>query len=1225
MNGLGTGALFFLAIFLSVVGIMLISGLRTPHVFTIALRQLKGHAKPNVALLCAACVGSAVITGSLLSGDSLQSSITDAAYQNLNEVDHIITSDKLFNTSILDRLAANSTLQETVDHLAPALLLDGMVENPDTGAKTRRANLIGFETRFLDFGELMSTEGSRLGVPGENEIYLSEAVSDEVDVKEGDRLNVTFTNAEQLLEAVFLGSQDRTLISVQFSVADVVRGDSLGRFQLNAQRNVPKNVYISLETMQKVLGAESAVNTILISNAGDEREGVKLCGETGFSLEKALDDAIGYRDAGLRLVANREKNYVKLESDDVFLSFEYNELLADSNTVPALDTASPVLTYFWNSLSFENRSVPYSTVCAFDPALDQGFGRFSVNGTGQQVRGELAENELIINNWTAERVGVEVEDVVTINYLVIDEYYTIKDVTRNFTIKYIVDIIDKAEDDMLMPSFPGIEEKESAFDWDPPFPIDLGLISDDDEEYWQSYRGTPKAFISLKTGSDLRKTDIGNLTQVRMLPLPGADLSELIGQLEEILDAYVGAGETSLIMKDIKLDALASASGVELFTQMFLAFSASCILASAVLIMLLITLRVDSRITEIGVLRALGFKKRTINHVLLLEGATVSVLGGFVGAVLGFVFGYFLISGMNTFWSPIVEGAEVQFYFSLDSLVIGFSAGALIAIFTMMVALHFSQKGTVFTSIRHLAPEKKKRTAALPILLLLAGLVILIPLVTGTTRPPDDVGLLIMGLAPLLLIMSVRGFIAMKKEAYHDSLFALVIVMFALLLIVLFSESALIIELFFISGALLLFGFLLLFNHILMKKERTQKKPEQGNGRWLFWFSVRNSARRPKRTMFTVFLFSFTLFVLISLTINLQGALIDVEQAVRESGGGYEIMADGINPVFANLSDPDSRDDSGISSDVFDDLEMEQFKTKGDVGGTCSNLNRAANPRIIGANESFFFSNTFTFVSHEEMNEDDDNPWLLLKEGDEVIPAVGDYNTVVWILGLDLGSTISLQRENGEVVSLKIAGIISNSIFQGSLIIWDRNFDLIYPTNPGYDLFLFKSRTGNLNEQISELESALSPYGLDAYTVESLVIENYLVENTYIFIFQVILVFGLLIGTVGFGIVVSRNALERVREMGILRSMGFSKRMVARSFFFENSYVVLSAMGIGAVSGIAASSVYLIRLQSDVATWPWLHITALLLVSYGVAMLSALLPTRKISRISISDAIMMHE
>lgn len=1228
MNGLDTIAIILFICFLIIAILIFFFGMLKPHIMTIALRYLKGHMRANLALMAAACVSTAVITGSLIAGDSLERSITEAAYDNLGEVDLIVTSDNLFNISIDQDLSADVTLTPEIDGLAPIIHLVGVVSNPDTGAKARRVNILGFDSQFFDFGDMFSQDGTRINsLPGDNGVYLNKALADEVGLDEGSSAELLFSDPGQVLEAVFLSDPADTNLKVQLDVDNIVKTDGLGRFQLSADRNAPLNVYLSLESVQKILGVEGQINTILVSNTGDEREGANLCSRVTPILETALDDAIGYRDAGLKLTQIDENNYLKLESEDVLFSYEYFELLEASTDIPELEYVSPVLTYFWNSLEFDNVSVPYSTVTAFDPVEDEPFGLFTLNGTTSQVPGSLASNEIILNNWTSERLGAKEGDVVAMNYSVLDEFYNIQYLTADFTVKYIVDIDGKAADSYLMPAFPGIEDKVSAFDWDPPFPLDLSLITDEDENYWQEYMGTPKAFISLGKGTELWGTDIGDITQVRMKPSTGTSLEELETSVTQVLDDRVGMSEAGISVRSVKLDALASAEGIELFTEMFLAFSASCIVASAVLIMLLTTLRMDFRMTEIGTLRALGFTKGTISHIMLTEGTIILIVGGIIGSLLGLTFGFFLILGMNTFWSAIVEGSQVGFYASPYSLIAGFASGLIISILTLIAALRYLGKISIARAMRHLpVAEKEKTTTALPTILAGLGVGMLISLAFSGMAPESEIGLLFLGMGPLLLITAAWQFL---RQISAGHIYGAAILVYTLLFIFLFLDSAPTVILFFMSGFMLLAGFLILFYHGLMRFEKASDKKSQkqsGSG-WLFSFSKRNAARRPGRTMFTVFLFSFTLFILTSLTINIQGVVYDVERAVADSGGGYDIMGDSVNPIFADLGSEASRSESGIDSDIFDGLEVTQFKTRGDVGGTCSNLNRAASPRIVGANESFFEDNTFIFISHAKPSEGGNNPWTLLSEPPRFneVPAIGDYNTVVWILGLDLGSTISILDENDDTVTLKIVGIIENSIMQGSLIIWDEYFDTLYPKHPGYNLFLFKSQEGNLKAQITALESALDRYGFDGYTVESQVVANILVENTYIAVFQVILVFGLVIGTLGFGIVVSRNIMERQREIGMLRAIGFKRGLVLKSLLLENSYVLSASMAMGTLSGIIASSVYLIKINADFLTWPWLPIVGILAASFGIAISSILLPMRKFSKESVVESIRTYE
>ena len=57
-------------------------------------------------------------------------------------------------------------------------------------------------------------------------------------------------------------------------------------------------------------------------------------------------------------------------------------------------------------------------------------------------------------------------------------------------------------------------------------PIELDLIRDTDEEYWDAHRGTPKAYVSLATGERLFGNRFGNVTAIRGPVGLGARLAE---------------------------------------------------------------------------------------------------------------------------------------------------------------------------------------------------------------------------------------------------------------------------------------------------------------------------------------------------------------------------------------------------------------------------------------------------------------------------------------------------------------------------------------------------------------------------------------------------------------------------------------------------------------------------------------------------------------------------
>jgi hypothetical protein len=67
----------------------------------------------------------------------------------------------------------------------------------------------------------------------------------------------------------------------------------------------------------------------------------------------------------------------------------------------------------------------------------------------------------------------------------------------------------------LMPDFPGLADVDNCRDWEPGIPVELDKIRQRDEDYWQQYRGTPKAFVTLGAGQAMWANRYGNLTAVR--------------------------------------------------------------------------------------------------------------------------------------------------------------------------------------------------------------------------------------------------------------------------------------------------------------------------------------------------------------------------------------------------------------------------------------------------------------------------------------------------------------------------------------------------------------------------------------------------------------------------------------------------------------------------------------------------------------------------------------
>ena len=98
------------------------------------------------------------------------------------------------------------------------------------------------------------------------------------------------------------------------------------------------------------------------------------------------------------------------------------------------------------------------------------------------------------------------------------------------------------------------------------------------------------------------------------------------------------------------------------------------------------------------------------------------------------------------------------------------------------------------------------------------------------------------------------------------------------------------------------------------------------------------------------------------------------------------------------------------------------------------------------------------------------------------------------------------------------------------------------------------------------------------------------VQNTYLSIFQLLGGLGLILGSIGLGLVVLRNVLERRSELAMLRAVGFDKTIIRKMLFDEHAGLMLGGLACGVISALVA---VLPVLRTERAQIPYLTIAAI--------------------------------
>jgi ABC-type lipoprotein release transport system permease subunit len=330
------------------------------------------------------------------------------------------------------------------------------------------------------------------------------------------------------------------------------------------------------------------------------------------------------------------------------------------------------------------------------------------------------------------------------------------------------------------------------------------------------------------------------------------------------------------------------------------------------------------------------------------------------------------------------------------------------------------------------------------------------------------------------------------------------------------------------------------------------------------------------------------------------GRSLAVEAHKRDSGtGGFALYGESAVGVLQDLNSESGRKSLGLDTPELTGIGLVQLRVRDGDDASCLNLNRAQRPRLLAVDPQHLQRRDAFGFQDVIKGADRRDGWRLLnrQEGADVVPAIGDYATVVWALGKSVGDELKYTDEKGRVFRLRIVGVLKDSILQGSLIIAEDKFVERFPSEDGYRLFLIDAPTDSTVAAAEKLSFALRDFGLELSSTTERLAAFSAVENTYLSIFQLLGGLGLMLGSVGLGLVVLRNVLERRGELAVLRAVGFEKASLKQLVFYEHAGLMLAGLVCGVVAALVAVSP---ALKSPRAEVPYLSLT-LTIAAIGIS------------------------
>ena len=826
--------------------------------FRLCLRNLVYHWRGNSAVALGVAIGTAVLTGALLVGDSLRGSLRDLTLRRLGWVDQALVTPDFFRQEVADGLRSAGA----AGHVALGALL---LQATAAAAWAADAGASPGPTGPACYGQSASTTVVRLRARAtacrlaEGTVDAQRPLAEALGVGPGSKVTLRLQKPSAVPRESLLGRKEAGEVVDDWTLpVGRILGpaDAMDHFSLRPGLEAPRDAFVRLADLQSRLGGSRAGSTRSssatstpdlaerLTRAADasttgtscsarRKNASRRCspsstatGTAELTLERvrrsgsptALVQAIGpgpgrvLTRAAVESFFERKRGYLSLESPRLLLP----KVLDDAALAAAKATglrAAPTLVYLANGISDGKQTIPYSLVAAArPPAAPPPLGWFLLDGIDQ-----LADDQIVLADWKDSPLQAKPGDPITLTYFEPEHAGEPHERTATFRLAGTIPLAGPAADPDLTPEFPGITDKLSIDEWNPPFPFDNKRVKPTDDASWKTYRTAPKAYVTLKAGQKLWGSRFGDITSVRLAPVEGRSPAAAAGGFTHSLAAkpFSPNGAGLFVFDAVKQDALDASSRGTDFSSLFLGFSFFLIAAALLLVGLLFRLNIDRRASEIGLLVAVGYQRKLVRRMLLVEGGFLALLGVLVGTGLAIAYGSALVQFLGAIWPGGALESFLRPHISGMSLIIG-------AVSSLLVSLL-----TIAWSVRVLGK-------AAPVALM-AG---------QTITERDLAGKQQLGWSLWVTIPSLAGGVALVLAGtkMHD------------------QESQA--GSFFSGGALLLTAFLA---GVLAWMRGSSRGSVRGHG-WsgIARLGVRNAARHPARSLLTAGLLATAAFVLVA-------------------------------------------------------------------------------------------------------------------------------------------------------------------------------------------------------------------------------------------------------------------------------------------------------------------------------------------------------------------------
>ncbi|MEO8285143.1 MAG: FtsX-like permease family protein [Chloroflexota bacterium] len=754
-------------------------------------------------------------------------------------------------------------------------------------------------------------------------------------------------------------------------------------------------------------------------------------------------------------------------------------------------------------------------------------------------------------------------------------------------------------------------------------------------------------------------------------PLPVVQAaSGLEGQITSILVSNRGGVEGGEAGTDAAMPALSAATAgtplapapskqdginqaesiANIFATIFLVFGLFSVMVGVLLIFLIFVMLAAERRAEMGISRAIGTKRRHLIQSFLAEGAAYSILAGAVGSALGVLVSWVLISWMGHLISGM-SGSTFGFDIKPRSLVVSYCLGMIITFLTVIFSSWRVSRLNIVAAIRDLPDVKVRRARSRSTAVW--GLVFL-----------GSLGLAVMGWVNINALsfwigtsaaiiaagMLARRFGVPERLAYSAAGLGLMTACLGSFYldhyIKRLAELGGGVEMFFLFGIILVAGavWVAMYNAgslitgiaALFRRSKTLAP--------VLKTAFAYPLAYPFRTGLTTAMFALVIFSLVIMAVVSSSFTKDAE-GINQWAGGFMVQA------------TTNRNNAPQAQEI-----AAKLTTDPALGGTVAGVGVVAMSSVQGkqlgstrakeysevvlkGGDPYFMANSQYKIKVRATGYADDRAiWDALARDPGL--AVVTANTVQASGGFGDSSPFTLEGVKFDdksmqpvTVMLRSAGSAKSTEYKVIGVLDDNNVlevAALYTSMAGMkriaeasivpSRYYFKLAPGaDEATAVEDLEIAFSSNAMQAESQTEAYDESNATIMGFMTLIQAYMGLGLLVGIAALGVIAIRSVVERRQQIGVLRAIGFKRRMVQLGFMIESSFIAMMGIAIGLGLGVILA--YLMMHDPAFSggttefSLPWLRLGVIVLAAYVAAVLMTYLPARQAGRVPVAEAL----